>query len=90
MNMFKMGNTCVNLADVIATACPTADDKAHPYGLRVYLRNGKEFQCNYVSQKARDDAAMELYRLMCETFAAPVSRYEVENIVQRTADTIRR
>ena len=91
MSMFKWGATYINPADVVLINTGTNSSKPQPFYMAVLLRgNETEYRSWYPSESARDTDAGRLAVLVGKYQPQPVTRDEVEAIVSKAKDAIRR
>lgn len=91
MSMFKWGASYINPVDVVLISTGSNSAKPHPFYMTVRLRGKEtEFQSWYSTESARDTDAARLAALVGKYQEQPVTRYEVEAIVNKAKDAIRR
>ena len=90
MAMFKWSGMYINPGDVVSITTGTDSRQDYPFSMTVGLRNGREFKTNYAKASARDLDAGRLADCVGRIQPEPVTSYEMELIVNRLKDTIRR
>lgn len=90
MSMFKWSGFFINPEDVAAISTGTDSRETYAHHMTVHLRNGREFRMNYSSASARDADAQRLAQAVNKVRPDPVSRYEMENMIDRAKESIRR
>lgn len=91
MAMFKWSNCFyINPEEVAAISTGTDGSSTHPHYMTVHLRSGKEYRVNYTTASARDTDAQRLSQAVTRIRPDPVSRYEMETLIDRAKDTLRR
>ena len=90
MAMFKWGGMYINPQDVTAIYANRDSSQGHPFYMTVHLRNGKEFRMNYQNEGARDIDAAKLACLVDKTQQDPITRADVEDLLDRLKGALRR
>lgn len=91
MAMFKWSNCFyINPEEVAAISAGTDGSNTHSHYMTVHLRTGKEYRVNYSTASARDADAHRLAQAVSRTQPDPVSRYEMETLIDHAKDAIRR
>lgn len=91
MAMFKWGGYFyINPGEVAAISMGSDGGNTHPHYMTVHLRTGKEYRVNYSTASARDTDAQRLAQAVNRLLPDPVSRYEMENLIDRAKESIRR
>lgn len=90
MAMFKWSGFYINPADVTAIITGVDNRQSHAHYMTVHLRSGKEYQSNYAREEARNLDAARLANEVSKLQAEPITRYEVEDIVSRAKEAVRR
>ena len=90
MSMFKWSGFYINPEDVAAISTGTDSRETYAHHMTVHLRNGRDFRVNYSSASARDADAQRLAQAVNKVRPDPVSRYEMENLIDRAKESIRR
>ena len=90
MAMFKWGGMYINPQDVAAIYTNRDSSQGHPFYMTVHLRNGKEFRTNYHDEGARDIDAAKLARWVDNMQPDPITRVEIEDLLDRLKGAIRR
>lgn len=90
MGMFRWSGMYVNPDDVTAIYKGYDAGKAHPYYMTVYLRNGTEYRVNYLKDTDRNYDAEKLANLVNTLHPDPVTRNEIEDLLDRLKGAIRR
>lgn len=90
MAMFKWSGFYINPADVSAILTGTDPKQGNAHYMVVCLRNGKEFRTNYERAAARDVDADRLASLVSRLQPDPVSRNELEDLLDKVKGAIRR
>ena len=89
--MFKWSSYFyINPEEVAAISTGTDSSNSHPHYMTVHLRSGKEYRVNYSTISARDTDAHRLAQAVNRILPDPVSRYEMENLIDRARDALRR
>ena len=90
MAMFKWQSAYINPADVAVIYCGTDSTKGHSFYMKVEMKNGKEYRTDYGAASARDAEAFRLSEMVNRYIEPPVTRHEMDDIVKRARDAIRR
>lgn len=91
MSMFKWGATYINPADVVLINVGTDSSKAQAFYMVVRLRNDSvEYKLYYATASARDTDVARLAALVAKYQEEPVTKDQVEAIVNKAKDAIRR
>lgn len=91
MAMFKWGGYFyINPEEVAAISMGADSGNTHAHYMTVHLRTGKEYRVNYSSASARDADAHRLAQAVNKVMPDPVSRYEMESLIDRAKDALRR
>jgi len=90
MAMFKWSGFYINPADVSAILTGTDPKQGNAHYMVVCLRNGKEFRTNYERAAARDVDAERLAFQVNRLQAEPVTRYELEDLLDKVKGALRR
>lgn len=91
MAMFQWGGCFyINPEDVAAISTGSDGSNTHAHYMTVHLRTGKEFRVNYGTASARNADAQRLAQAVNKARPDPVSRYEMENMIDRAKESIRR
>ena len=91
MSMFKWGGYFyINPEEVAAISMGSDGSNTHPHYMTVHLRSGKEYRVNYQTSSARDTDAQRLAQAINRLRPDPVSRYEMESLIDRAKDALRR
>ena len=90
MAMFHWQSVYINPADVAVIHCGTDSTKGHSAYMKVELKSGKEYRMNYATASARDLDAHRLSEMVNRYIEPCVTRNEVDDIVRRARDAIRR
>lgn len=89
--MFKWSNCFyINPEDVSVISTGASGSNTHPHCMAVQLRSGKEYRVSYSTASARDADAQRLAQAVNKLQPEPASRYEIEHLIDRAKDTIRR
>lgn len=87
--LYNFNGTLINVADIVYVS-PTKGQRAeYPFMLTVALRNGQQFAVSYRDEASRRKETYDIARAFERSIPEPVSRYEIESIVQKFADKIR-
>ena len=91
MSMFKWGATYINPADVVLINVGTDSSKPMAQYMVVRLRNDStEYRMHYSTVSARDTDAARLAALVNKYQPEPLTKDQVEAIVNKAKDAIRR
>lgn len=90
MAMFRWQGAYINPADVAVIYTGTDSSKGHSHYMKVETRSGKEYRMNYATANGRDLDAFRLSEMVNNCTVVPVTKQEVEDIVHRSRDAIRR
>lgn len=91
MSMFKWGSAHINPADVVLINVGTDSSKPQAFYMVVRFRNDStEYKLQYSTASARDTDAARLAALVTKYQEEPVTRDQVEAIVNKAKDAIRR
>ena len=91
MSMFRWSNCFyINPEDVAAISTGSDGSSTHPHYMTVHLRSGKEYRVNYSAPSSRDADAQRLAQAVNKARPDPVSRYEMETMIDRAKESIRR
>lgn len=90
MAMFKWNGMYINPMDVSAIYVNRDGTAAHPFGMVVHLRDGKEYQTNYATERGRDVDAARLAQEIGRMQPEPVTRLQVEIMIDKAKGAIRR
>lgn len=82
----RFGSWLLNLDEVEAVMYVDIDNK---YILRIRMKTGKEYDLYCASPAARNQEREKIWQVMQNTHPAPVSRYEVEMVVQKATEKVR-
>lgn len=88
--MFKWSGIYINPSDVAAINTGTDSSKSSPFYMTVILRGGQEFRTFYAAESARDYDSARLAQEVSKLYAEPVTKEDVESIVSKAKDAIRR
>lgn len=90
MAMFKWGGAYINPDDVTAIFTSTDSRQSRPFYMAVRLRDGKEYQMSYQTESSREVDAARLANLVNRRQPDPVSRAEIEGLLDRLKGALRR
>lgn len=90
MAMFNWSGIYINPQDVDAIYTNRDNRQDYPFYMKVHLRSGEEYRVNYRTGDTRDADAERLAKLVNRLQPDPVSRYEVEGLLDRLKNAIRR
>ena len=81
------------MAKVTSIECYETDNADYPFGLKVYLTD-RNYGVQYRNMKRRDDERLELVGAVEGYYQqhdpAPVSRFELETVVRRENEKLRK
>lgn len=91
MSMFQWGGCFyINPGDVAAIGVGSDSSSTHSHYMTVHLRTGKEYRVNYDTASARNADAQRLAQAVNRAQPDPISRYEIEALLDRAKDAVRR
>lgn len=90
MAMFKWGAMYINPEEVAAIFVSKDGTVGHPFYMTVHLKDGKEYKTNYATESGRDKDAARLAREIDRMQVEPVTRYQIEELIDKAKSAIRR
>lgn len=90
MAMFKWGGMYINQEEVAAIYVNKDGTQGHSFYMTVHMRDGKEYRMNYATESGRDKDAARLAREIDRTQVEPVTRYQIEEMIDKAKGAIRR
>ena len=90
MAMFKWGDSYINPEDVSCIFNKNNGSIEYPFCMSVRLRYGGEYSLSYKRKADRDADAARLANLVSRRSPDPISRYEVEGLLDKVKNAIRR
>ena len=90
MAMFKWRAMYINPEEVAAIYVSKDGTQGYPFYMTVHMRDGKEYQVNYATESGRDKEAARLAREIDRMQVEPVTRYQIEEMIDKAKGAIRR
>lgn len=87
--LYNFNGTLINVADIVSVQSTRGQKQDYPFVLTVTLRNGQQFATAYRNEATRDREINSISQAYYKTIPAPVSRYEVEQVVSTYTNKIR-
>lgn len=88
--MYDFNGTFINAAEIVSVANKSSGNPAYPFQLVVTLKSGSQFAVNYKDEFSRKAEAQRIARFHDNTCPDPVSRWELQSILDsQTAKLLR-
>lgn len=79
--MYDFNGNFINAAEIVSVVSRDSGNPTYPCQLVVTLKSGVQFAVNYKDKFARTEEARRIARFHDNTCPAPVSRYELQSLL---------
>lgn len=87
--LYNFNGVLLNVVDIVSVQPTRGQNHEYPFVLTVALRSGQQFAVSYRDEAARKREVNSIAQAYMKAVPAPVSRYEVEQIVSTYTAKIR-
>lgn len=87
--LYNLNGTLLNVADIVTVSTSKCQRAEFPFVLTVTMRNGQRFAVNYRNEVDRIREVNGITRAFDSSVVNPVTRYEVESIVEKYIRRVR-
>lgn len=87
--LYNFNGTLLNVADIVTVSTSKGQRAEYPFVLTVAMRNGQQFAVSYRNEVDRIREIHEIARAFDRSVVNPVTRYEVESIVEKYIKKVR-
>lgn len=87
--LYNFNGTLLNVADIVTVTSSKGQRSEYPFVLTVAMRNGQQFAVSYRNEVDRIREIHEIARAFDRSVVNPVTRYEVESIVEKYIRRVR-
>lgn len=87
--LYNFNGTLLNTADIVTVSTSKGQRAEYPFVLTVAMRNGQQFAVSYRNEIDRTREVNEIARAFDRSVVNPVTRYEVESIVEKYIRKVR-
>lgn len=87
--LYNFNGTLLNVADIVTVSTGKGQRAEYPFVLTVAMRNGQQFAVNYRNEVDRIQEVNAIARAFDRSVVTPVTRYEVESIVEKYIKRVR-
>ena len=87
--LYKVGQHYLNLDEVESVIADKSGDPKFPYALTINMKSGHNVTRWYASEAVRDSTAAEVARLHSFAYPGPVTRYELDTVVNKEVSKVR-
>ena len=87
--LYNFNGTLLNVADIVTVTSGKGQRLEYPFVLTVSMRNGQQFAVSYTNEADRRREVNEIARAFDRSMVRPVTRYEVESIIEKYIKKVR-
>lgn len=87
--LYNLNGTLLNVADIVTVSTSKDQRAERPFVLTVTMRNGQRFAVSYRNEVDRIREVNGITRAFDRSVVNPVTRYEVESIVEKYIRRVR-
>lgn len=87
--LYNFNGTLLNVADIVTVTSSKGQRSEYPFVLTVAMRNGQQFSVCYHNEVDRTREVNAIARALDRSVVNPVTRYEVESIVEKYIKKVR-
>ncbi len=87
--LYNFNGNLLNVADIVTVTTSKGQRTDYPFVLTVAMRNGQQFAVSYRNEVDRRREVNEIARAFDCSVISPVTRYEVECIVEKYIKKVR-
>lgn len=87
--LYNLNGTLLNVADIVTVSTSKGQRAECPFVLTVTMRNGQRFAVSYRNEVDRIREVTGITRAFDRSVVNPVTRYEVESIVEKYIRRVR-
>lgn len=87
--LYNFNGTLLNVADIVTVTSSKGQRSEYPFVLTVAMRNGQQFSVCYRNEVDRTREVNAIARALDRSVVNPVTRYEVESIVEKYIKKVR-
>lgn len=87
--LYNFNGNLLNVADIVTVTTSKGQRTDYPFVLTVAMRNGQQFAVSYRNEVDRRREVNEIARAFDCSVISPVTRYEVEFIVEKYIKKVR-
>mgnify|MGYP007115460550 CR=1 FL=1 len=87
--LYNFNGNLVNVADIVTVTTSKSQNSEYPFILTVAMRNGQHFAVSYRTDADRRREINQIARSFELSVETPVSRYELETVVEKYIKKVR-
>lgn len=88
--LYRFNNNLINVAEISSVSSTRGNNRDYPYDLTVRMKDGTSLGVCYRTEEARNTELWNIQQAFRSTVPEPITRYEVNSLLNNYTDKIRR